>query len=298
MTYNDVLDDLFDIISKHKMIQTVGYGPLSDIKVPKDGAETNYPYAFLRPTNHTIGKNQMTYRFDLIMMEMCNDTDEEIIKAQSDCQQYIKDVLAHLYYHYDKYDFNLNNSITVFQEKYDDVVSGATIQIEFIVRDQLNDCIAPFEPEPTPPPAGDLVLELETTDNTVVYNFAGVRIDWDTVIVNNTGYPNPGVQDAEFNLQPGTYRMLLSGDINALTDTSFVISAAGYEDGNYANRLVQGAPGWTPTVLGVTTLSDQEIAVDFVWPYNDDYFVALWADGAATGEFSYENLNLKVYKTA
>ena len=145
MTYNDVLDDLFDIISRHKMIQTVGYGPLSDIKVPKDGAETNYPYAFLRPTNHTIGKNQMTYRFDLIMMEMCNDTDEEIIRAQSNCHQYIKDILAHLYYNYYKYDFNLNNSITVFQEKYDDVVSGATIQMEFIVRDQLNDCIAPFE---------------------------------------------------------------------------------------------------------------------------------------------------------
>ena len=144
MTYKDVLDDLFDIISRHKMIQTVGYGPLSDIKVPKDGAETNYPYAFIRPTNYTIGKNQMTYRFDLIMMEMCNDTDEEIIKAQSDCHQYLKDILAELYYNMEKYDFSLNNSITVFQEKYDDVVSGATLQLELVVRDALDDCIAPF----------------------------------------------------------------------------------------------------------------------------------------------------------
>lgn len=147
MTYKDVLDDLFDIISRHKMIQTVGYGPLSDLLVPKDGVETNYPYAFLQPTNHTIQKNAMTYRFNLIMMEMCNDNDEEIIAAQSNCHQYIKDILAELYYNMEKYDFNLNNSITVFQEKYDDVVSGATIQLEFIVRDQLDDCIAPFEPK-------------------------------------------------------------------------------------------------------------------------------------------------------
>lgn len=147
MTYKDVLDDLFDIISRHKMIQTVGYGPLSDLLVPKDSVETNYPYAFLQPTNHTIGKNQMTYRFNLIMMEMCEDTDDEIIRAQSNCHQYIKDILAELYYNMEKYDFNLNNSITVFQEKYDDVVSGATLQLEFIVRDALNDCIAPFEPK-------------------------------------------------------------------------------------------------------------------------------------------------------
>ena len=89
----------------------------------------------------------MTYRFDLIMMEMCNDTDDEIIKAQSNCHQYIKDILAELYYNMEKYDFTLNNSITVFQEKYDDVVSGATIQLAFEVRDQLDDCIAPFEPK-------------------------------------------------------------------------------------------------------------------------------------------------------
>ena len=147
MTYKDVLDDLFDIIARHKMIQTVGYGPLSDIKTPTGGAETNYPYAFIRPANHTIGNTQMTYRFDLIMMEMCNDSDAEIISAQSNCHQYLKDILAELDYNYDKYDFNLNNSITVFQEKYDDVVSGATLQLEFVVRDQLNDCIAPFEPK-------------------------------------------------------------------------------------------------------------------------------------------------------
>ena len=147
MTYNDVLDDLFDVISRHKMIQTVGYGPLSDIKVPKDGMETNYPYAFIRPTNHTIGNKQMIYRFDIIMMEYCNKTDAEIILAQSNCHQYLKDILAELYYNMEKYDFTLNNSITVFQEKYDDVVSGATLQLQLTVRDALDDCIAPFEPK-------------------------------------------------------------------------------------------------------------------------------------------------------
>lgn len=144
MTYKEVLDDLFSIIQNHKMIRTAGYGPLSEIKVPRGTYDTNYPYAFLQPTNHTISKNAITYRFNLIMMEMCNEDIDSVITAQSNCLQYVKDILGHLYYHYDKYDFNLNFSIAPFKEKYDDVVSGVTATIELQTRDALNDCIAPF----------------------------------------------------------------------------------------------------------------------------------------------------------
>lgn len=145
MTYKDVLNDLFDLLNRHKMIKTAGYGPLSELVDPKDKEFSDYPYAFLQPTNHTLAKGSMTYRFNLIMMEMCTDDLDQIIQAQSNCHQYIKDVLAHLYYHYNKYDFTLNASVTPFQEKYDDTVSGMTAQIELVVPDKLDDCISPFE---------------------------------------------------------------------------------------------------------------------------------------------------------
>lgn len=162
MTYNDVLNDLIDLLNKHKMIRSVGYGNLSDLvdpleKSPKTnqtGADRrpekiqriDYPYAFINPTNHTLAKNASTYRFNLIMMEQCTEDTMEVIQAQSECHQYIKDVLAHLYYHYgEKYDFNLNSNITPFKEKYNDTVSGMTAQIEVIIRDPLDDCITPFE---------------------------------------------------------------------------------------------------------------------------------------------------------
>lgn len=162
MTYQDVLGDLIDLLNKHKMIQTVGYGNLSDLveplkkdpRVNLEGADRlpekvytiDYPYAFINPTNHTLAKNASTYRFNLIMMEQCTDDTMEVIQAQSECHQYIKDVLAHLYYHYgEKYDFNLNSNITPFKEKYNDTVSGMTAQIEVIIRDPLDDCITPFE---------------------------------------------------------------------------------------------------------------------------------------------------------
>ena len=162
MTYSDVLNDLIDLLNKHKMIRTVGYGNLSDLveplqrepKVNYQGADrmptkvygTDYPYAFINPTNHTLSKNASTYRFNLIMMEQCTDDTMEVIQAQSECHQYIKDVLAHLYYHYgEKYDFTLNSTITPFKEKYNDTVSGMTAALEVVIRDPLDDCITPFE---------------------------------------------------------------------------------------------------------------------------------------------------------
>src|SRR6056297_1909459 len=129
MTYEEVLSDLIDLLNRHHMIQTVGYGNLSDLVEPlkrepavnQEGSDRlpnkiygiDYPYAFINPTNHTLAKNASTYRFNLIMMEQCTDETMEVIQAQSECHQYIKDVLGHLYYNYDnKYDFNLNSSIT------------------------------------------------------------------------------------------------------------------------------------------------------------------------------------------
>jgi hypothetical protein len=157
MTYQDVVNDLIELLDKHKMINSWGYGNLSDLTAPfkrdvkttsrtYDDYGIDYPYAFLNPTNHTLSKNASTYRFNLIMMEMCTDDPNEVIQAQSECHQYIKDVLAHLYYHYgEKYDFTLNSTITPFKEKYNDTVSGMTAALEVVIRDPLDDCIAPFQ---------------------------------------------------------------------------------------------------------------------------------------------------------
>jgi hypothetical protein len=166
MTYEDVLNDLIQILNDHKMIQTVGYGNLSDLMDPIPSVNKilpnteaayspsktqaiDYPYAFLNPTNHTLATNTSTYRFNLIMMEQVTDDTYQIIKAQSQCHQYIKDVLAHLYYKYNpKFDFKLNAQVTPFKEKYNDTVSGMTVGFEIQIPDLLEDCITPFSDTP------------------------------------------------------------------------------------------------------------------------------------------------------
>ena len=159
MTYREVLDDLIDIMSRHRMIVTWGYGNLSDLVTPfkkqnvTDGStpevyNIDYPYAFLQPLQHQLQTNVSKYNFNLIMMEQCTDEPMDVIQAQSNCHQYIKDVLAEIYYNYgQKYDFTLNSSVTPFKEKYNDTVSGMTANISLEIRDGLDDCIAPFAPK-------------------------------------------------------------------------------------------------------------------------------------------------------
>ena len=145
MTYLQIIQDFFQLCADHKMIQTWGYGQLSDLVDPYNQEAQDYPYAFLVPESHVLQTGEIRYRFQLIMQELVQGGQLEVIQAQSDALQYIQDLLAHYYYTLTQYDFNLNVSVTPFREKYDDQVAGMTAQIELIVKNTLNDCITPYE---------------------------------------------------------------------------------------------------------------------------------------------------------
>lgn len=145
MTYKKIIEDFFQLCEDHKMIQTWGYGQLSDLVDPYNQEDLDYPYAFIIPQTHSLRKGEIRYNFQLIMQELVQGGQREVIQAQSDALQYIKDLLAHYYYTLEDYDFNLNVSVTPFREKYDDQVAGMTAQIELIVKDILDDCITPYE---------------------------------------------------------------------------------------------------------------------------------------------------------
>lgn len=74
------------------------------------------------------------------------DVYSNYITVQSDCQQYIDDVLAHLYYYYqDLPEVQLTNiTYTPFKEKYQDEVAGMTATLTIQVPVALDDCITPY----------------------------------------------------------------------------------------------------------------------------------------------------------
>ena len=156
MTYKDIINRFRTVTESHYMLQDFGYGQLSDLKTQSQlGPEeqgVDYPYLFLLPGTSNRQGPVMNYSFNMIVMDMARgeegDVFDNYITIQSQCQQYIDDVLANLYYYYkDQPEINLTNiSYTPFKEKYQDELAGMTASITISVPTPLNECIAPFAP--------------------------------------------------------------------------------------------------------------------------------------------------------
>ncbi len=156
MNYKDVVDRIRQVVFDHNMLVDFGYGQLSDIKTRSEGPEgeaqgADYPYLFLNPTQHQRTETQITYNFNMIVMDMAREEEGDVyqnfLAIQSNCIQYIDDVVARLYYHYqDKPEIQFNFSYTPFYERFQDNLAGATANIQIIVPTNIDNCIAPFDP--------------------------------------------------------------------------------------------------------------------------------------------------------
>ena len=155
MTYKEIINRFRTVVSDHRMLKDFGYGQLSDLKTQSQlGPEeqgVDYPYLFLLPGSSNRTGPVMNYSFNMIVMDMARgeegDQYDNYISIQSQCQQYIDDVLARLYYYYkDQPEITLTGiTYTPFKEKYQDVLAGMTASITIQVPTPLNECIAPFE---------------------------------------------------------------------------------------------------------------------------------------------------------
>ena len=216
MTYQEIVDNFRDICRKHEIIREFGYGAISDIKTnntdftpdapysaPPTEAITLYPYVYLVPQQSTRTSQAITYRFNMIVMDtvlpnglenlyVSNQTDQkdppygQTLKVQSDCQQYIDDLLAELRLSrssnslqsplkYPLMDAQLNVNLTPFKERFQDTVAGMTATIEIEVAQPLNLCIAPIQ--------DSLPELLETLSvgyvDDLTYNYTNITNQWD-----------------------------------------------------------------------------------------------------------------------
>ena len=151
MTYKEIVDKIAFICNQHYIVQDFGYGALTDIKtVNDDGTQrVNYPYVFLNPTQSARTGQSITYRFNLIAMDVCEEEQgySNWLEVQSSCQQYIDDILAQLRFGKPllNADLTLNVNLTPFKERFQDTLAGMTATLEIEVPNKLNDCIVPID---------------------------------------------------------------------------------------------------------------------------------------------------------
>ena len=154
MTYKEIINRFRAVTEDHKMLKSFGYGQLSDLKTQSQlGPEeqgVDYPYLFLLPSTSNRTGPVMNYSFNMVVMDMARteegDQYDNYITIQSQCQQYIDDVLARLYFFYkDQPEITLTGiSYTPFKEKYQDEVAGMTATITIQVPTPIDNCFAPF----------------------------------------------------------------------------------------------------------------------------------------------------------
>lgn len=148
MTYKEIVDLLGNIADTHKMIADWGYGELSDIKTRDQNLTggADYPYMFINPAGGTRDNRTTTWTFNLIMMEVVG-LDDDFLKVQSECAEYLADVVGRLELYYTSPAdpqpvYNLQ--LQPFKERFQDTVAGMTGILQLVVKNPLNDCIAPF----------------------------------------------------------------------------------------------------------------------------------------------------------
>ena len=150
MTYKELVDSIGSVVEGHLILKDFGYGALTDIKTVDPGVQTNYPYAFLNPTQSTRTGQAITYRFNLIVMDVAQEDPTNgfanYLTVQSACQQYIDDILANLRFAtpYKDFDLTLNVNLTPFKERFQDTVAGMTATLEIELPLPINNCITPY----------------------------------------------------------------------------------------------------------------------------------------------------------
>jgi hypothetical protein len=185
MTYKELVDRIALICDQHPIIRDFGYGAISDLKTMNTEANNNlvtttleedamtlYPYVFLNPSQSTRTSQAISYRFNMIVMDTVlpngleligsnpGDIDQkdppygQTLQVQSDCQQYIDDIIAALRFDVGNnassvinpwlMDVQLSVNLTPFKERFADTVAGFTATLDVMIAQPINDCKTPF----------------------------------------------------------------------------------------------------------------------------------------------------------
>jgi hypothetical protein len=225
MTYKSIVDKIEGAVNDHAMLYDFGYGQLSDIKVlDEDGDGANYPYAFLVPAGVSRNNQSQVFTFSLIIMEMAL-TPSDVLTVQSDCIQYLNDIISVLRYDTTtNADTLLNSSTQVFRERFQDDVAGATASFQIAIPDPISACVAPI---------GEwTLLDTQTITLPTASTFAllgtGVNpCSYDTLNVNQWKYTINLDIEALVDTDDWNWRAINIVDYDTVTNTSTQIKSLG-----------------------------------------------------------------------
>ena len=141
-TFTNIYDTIKTIASNHRQINTFGEGDTWEIAT---SGTTNYPMFWAVPQGSMLQKGQVGYKFQFIVMDLVQTGEGNEIAVLSDTHQTLTDVLSKLKWGgYSGIDIRVETFDTQsFTEKFDDMVSGWSVDVTIWTEYNWNSCAAP-----------------------------------------------------------------------------------------------------------------------------------------------------------
>jgi len=152
-TYNNLIDTLKELGSKHHQIKTTTVGDIFDIDLEKN---TLYPLMHINPVNVTTGRVGLTYNFQIFVMDMVDTDDANEQDVYNDVLQTCIDIIsifrnskwqAQLTLDIDAAVYFTEGEYTLepFTERFDQAVTGWVFQLPIKVQNDFQSCNIPME---------------------------------------------------------------------------------------------------------------------------------------------------------
>lgn len=141
-------DDLTTLTNSHAQVQMCRWGTISDVANPKDGLPPSYPYVFYIIDQVNFTRRQWLVQVTGIFQTRCQDTQEEILKSQSDMADIARDIYStYIVQSGDSGLISIQKDTTInvipFVERFNDTVAGVTVTIPFEIDVPASICYFP-----------------------------------------------------------------------------------------------------------------------------------------------------------
>ena len=168
-TYNNAINTLKNLGKEHQQIATTKTGDIYDIDL---STQTLFPLLHINPVNVTTGQSQLTYNFQLFVMDLVSEkkdwTEANIQSADylsneqevlSSCLQICVDIIGMM--RHSKWqgagELDINDpvyftdgdfTLEPFQERFDNLLTGWVFSIGIVVQNDFQTCVIPVDNTP------------------------------------------------------------------------------------------------------------------------------------------------------
>lgn len=145
ITYNQIITQFETFATNHKQISEFGKGDLWEVVQHNKLTDFTYPLLFVTDNGASVGNGDITNSFNVLVMDQANEEVE--VEVKSDTLLILLDLLAYfdkLYTDNWKYvTITKSGNVESFTERFDDTLTGWTINIDLKQPLQYDECQIP-----------------------------------------------------------------------------------------------------------------------------------------------------------